>query len=303
MRHLRAPDLEIASIAARQGGVIAAGQLAGVGLSKYAIRNRVGTGRLHPLHRAVYAVGHPRVPAAGRRWAAVLAAGDGAVLSHGSAGDAWGLRKNSSPRMHVTLAAHNGRQRRAGVIIHRVATLDQDEVTRLDGLPITTPARTVLDLAAGGLRGRHLEQALDHAERVLKADWAAFDALLARHAGRPGAPALAATLARYVPGSIETFSVLEEIVLQLCDDFDLPRPLVNTVIEGKRRDFHWPRSRLVVEADSYAWHRSPSALNADRERDVRLQLAGFIALRFTYEQCTQGRRYVRESILRGLGAR
>jgi very-short-patch-repair endonuclease len=133
-------------------------------------------------------------------------------------------------------------------------------------------------------------------------DWSEVGLLLDRHAGRRGASALAATLARYKPGSVETLSALEEIVLELCDEFAIPRPRVNCVIEGKRRDFYWPHRRLVVEADSYAWHRSPSALNDDRERDVRLQLAGYLALRFTYEQCTRRRRYVRDSILRGLGA-
>jgi very-short-patch-repair endonuclease len=92
-------------------------------------------------------------------------------------------------------------------------------------------------------------------------------------------------------------------VLELCDEYALPRPQVNRVIEGTRRDFSWPEARLVVEADSYAWHRSPTALDDDRERDVRLTLAGYIVLRFTYEQCTKRREYVRESILRGLGAR
>jgi very-short-patch-repair endonuclease len=173
-------------------------------------------------------------------------------------------------------------------------------VTRLDGLPITTPARTLLDLAAGGLRGRRLESALDRAERQLRVDWAGVRNVVERHAGRPGAPALRDTLARYMPGTVDTFSVLEEIVLELCDDSGLPRPQVNRVIEGKRRDFSWPGTRLVVEADSYAWHRSPSAFNEDRERDVRLTLAGYVTLRFTYEQCTERRKYVRDSILRAL---
>ena len=89
---------------------------------------------------------------------------------------------------------------------------------------------------------------------------------------------------------------------ELCDDHDLPRPLVNTVIEGKVRDFYWPHRRLVVEADSYRWHRSPSALNDDRERDVQLTLAGYRFLRFTYEQVTQRPRYVIRAILAALGA-
>lgn len=187
-----------------------------------------------------------------------------------------------------------------GIIAHR-RSLFGDEVTELDGLPITTPARTLLDLAASGLRGRPLEAALDRAVEPLRVDFGEVHRLLERHVGRPGVPALAATLSRYVPGSIETLSVLEEIVLELCDEFALPRPQVNCLVEGKRRDFYWPGARLVVEADGFAYHRSPSALDDDRERYVWLTLAGYTVLRFTYAQCTKRRAYVRDSLLTALG--
>jgi hypothetical protein len=299
MRRQIDTDHAIAAIATRQAGVIARIQLLRLGLSPGAIDRRVRAGRLHPIHRGVYAVGHRSISTLGWRWAAVLACGDDAVLSNVSAGDGWGLVRSSTSTVHVTTGP-GGRGRHARVRIHRSATLAPDEITRLDGLPITTPARTLLDLAAGGLRGRPLEAALDHAERRLRVDWADVGRVVERHAGRPGTPALRDTLGRYVPGSVDTFSVLEEIVLELCDEYGLPRPNVNIIIEGKRRDLSWPGTRLVVEADSYTWHRSPSALNDDRERDVRLILAGFVPLRFTYEQCTERREYVREAILRGL---
>jgi very-short-patch-repair endonuclease len=95
---------------------------------------------------------------------------------------------------------------------------------------------------------------------------------------------------------------LEEIVVELCDAHGLPRPVENCVIEGKERDFYWPGRRLVVEADSFSFHRSPSALDDDRERDVTLTLAGYRALRFTWEQVTRRRRYVANAILRALVA-
>jgi very-short-patch-repair endonuclease len=107
-------------------------------------------------------------------------------------------------------------------------------------------------------------------------------------------------LSRYVVGAVDTRSELEELVLELCDAHGLPRPHVNSVIEGKVRDFHWPGSRLVVEADSYRWHRSPSALNDDRERDVELTLAGYRSLRFTWEQVTRRRDYVADALRRAL---
>jgi very-short-patch-repair endonuclease len=99
---------------------------------------------------------------------------------------------------------------------------------------------------------------------------------------------------------VDTRSELERLVDRLCNAHGLPQPLVNTVIEERVRDFHWPHRRLVVEADSFGWHSSPSALNDDRERDVELTLAGYHVLRFTYEHVTQRPRYVVDSILAAL---
>jgi hypothetical protein len=299
MRRELVTDRAIAAVAERQGGVVGRAQLLALGLSCSAIDRRVGVGRLHVLHRGVYSVGHRVVGEAGRRWAAVLACGSGAILSDASAAAAWDIRASASRTVHVTVGS-SGRARRPGIRLHRRGVLPPDEIARLDGLPITTPARTLLDLAASGLRGRPLEAALDCAELLRLLDFAELHHLLARYPGRPGSPALNAMLSRYVAGTVDTRSVLEELVLELCDAHGLPRPHVNCVIEGKVRDFHWPGSRLVVEADSYTWHRSPTALNDDRERDVVLLLAGYRSLRFTWEQVTKRRGYVADAILRAL---
>jgi Transcriptional regulator, AbiEi antitoxin/AbiEi antitoxin C-terminal domain/Protein of unknown function (DUF559) len=261
MRREPATDRAIAEIADRQGGVIARWQLIELGLGGAAIDHRVRAGRLHPLHRGVYAVGHRVVGVVGRRWAAVLACGDGAVLAGVSAAAAFGIRRSSSRTIHV-LVGRSGRKRRDGIRLHWQRTIPSDEVAELDGLPITTPPRTLLDLAAGGLRGRSLEAAVDSAERQRLLDFADLHALLARYPGRPGTPSLKAVLAR-----------------------------------------HWPHATLVVEADWYAWHRSPSALDDDRERDVELALAGYRTLRFTWHQVTERRTYVTAAILRALVAR
>jgi Protein of unknown function (DUF559) len=203
-----------------------------------------------------------------------------------------------APRGTSDVRARPGRSSQRGIRLHRRTEIPSDEVTELEGLPITTPARTLLDLAATGLRGRHLEAAVDAAERQRLLDFADLHELLARYPGRPGTPSLKAVLARYRGGDIR--SELEAIVAELCDAHGLPRPLENCVIEGKERDFYWPHARLVVEADSYAWHRSPSALDDDRERDVTLTLAGYRSLRFTWAQATQRRRYVSTAILRSI---
>jgi hypothetical protein len=301
MRGQTAPDHGIARVAARQGGVITHAQLRRVGLSPQAIERRIRTGGLQPLHRGVFAVGHPLTGVDGRRWAAVLALGEEAFLSHSSAADAFAIRVTSSGLIHVTVRGRRGRERRSGIRVHRPRALSDDEVTTRHGLPITTPARTILDLASTGLRDRSLEAALDEAERRKLLDFAELDRLLARYPRRRGTRSLKAQLARY-RGPADVRSRLERLAYELCDGNGLPRPLVNTVIEGKVRDFCWPHCRLVVEADSYRWHRSPSALNDDRERDVELTLAGFRTLRFTYEQVTRRPDYVVRALVAAFGA-
>ena len=174
------------------------------------------------------------------------------MLSHVSAADAWGIAHSDARTMHVTVPP-GGRARRPGIRIHRSRALVADEVTVLRGLPITTPARTLLDLSAAGIR--NLDTVLDLAERQHLIDFAELHALLARYPRRPGTHSLKAQLARY-RGPIDARSELERLVYKLCDAHGLPLPQVNCSIEGKVRDFYWPACRLVVEADSYGWHRS-----------------------------------------------
>jgi very-short-patch-repair endonuclease len=301
MRPQSAPRRALALRAARQGGVVSHEQLLRLGLSPEAIKRLVRGGRLIPLHRGVYAVGHPAVGVDGLRWAAVLALGDDAFVSHASAADALGIRASASRLMHVTVRGRGGRERRVGICVHRPRALPDDEVTTLRGLPITTPGRTLLDLAGTGLKGRALESALNQAELDVRLDFAELHKLLARYPRRPETRSLTAQLDRY-RAVADVRSHLERLVHELCDRHRLPRPLVNTVIEERVRDFYWPHRRLVVEADSYRWHRSPSALNDDRERDVELTLAGYTVLRFTYEQVTRRPRYVLRALRIALGA-
>ena len=295
MRGQLAPDLEIARRAAAQGGVISRDQLRGLGLSPAAIDRRAGAGALHRLHRGVYAVGHTALGPDGRRWAAVLACGDGACLGHASAAAAFDLLGGTGATMHVVVRGRTGRARRPDLRVHRPQSLADDEVTVLRGLPITTPPRTLLDLAAGGMHRRALARLVDRADLMRLLDFTELQRVLDRHAGRPGAPALTAVLTEYA-GSADVRSHLERLVLELCDSSGLPRPQVNVVIEGSVRDFSWPSRRVVVEADGYTWHRSPGALNADRERDVALTLAGWRVLRFTHAQVTRRRAYVTRAL-------
>jgi hypothetical protein len=288
-------DHAIAALAERQHGVVAHRQLLDLGLSTSAIGRRVAAGRLHRRYRGVYSVGHRLTGIEGAWWAAVLAYAPDGVLSHASAAAAYSLLR--SRELHIT--AGSGRKPRPGIAFHQRRSMPADEVTECDGLPITRPARTLLDLAANGLTRTRLELAVDRAERQRLLDFADLHVLLARYAGAPGTPSLKAVLAAY-SDPLDVRSELETLVLELCHAHGLPRPLVNCVIEGEVRDFCWPSRRLVVEADSYAWHRSPAALNADRERDVALTLAGWRVLRFTYAQVTRRREWVAQAILHAL---
>ena len=204
--------------------------------------------------------------------AAVLVAGVGAVLSHGTAAAAWDLRPPSGA-IHVTVPGNAGRKRRPGLRIHRSTTLGHDTTT-LRGIPVTNPLRTILDLATV-LEGRPLEHAVDLADQRHLIDFAELRQ-------RPFPRSLQAVLTRYAQAV--TRSELEERFLALCHDHRLPRPVSNAIVEGREVDFVWRDARLIVEVDGYRYHRSPSAFEDDRERDVTLSLAGWTVLRFTYAQ-------------------
>ena len=173
-------------------------------------------------------------------------------------------------------------------------------MTDLDGLPITTPERTLLDLAASGMNDRALERVVDQAERMRLVNFGKVGRLVERRRGAPGTRSLKAVLARYASAAVETRSVLEDLVIELCDEHRISRPAGNVVVEGWVRDFYWPHAGLVVEVDSYAYHRSPSAMADDRERDVSLTLAGIRSLRFTGEQLQRRRTWVVSAILTAL---
>jgi Transcriptional regulator, AbiEi antitoxin len=192
MRDQVATDHLIAALADRQHGYVAHGQLLELGLSSSGIGRRVHAGRLHRRYRGVYTVGHRRTGIEGEWWAVVLAFAPDGVLSHVSAGAAWEILRSSA--LHVTVS-RNGRARRPGVVVHHRRSAP-DEVTELNGLPITTPARTLLDLAASGLNRTRLEVAVDRAERTRLLDFADLHRLLARHAGAPGTPSLKAVWPR-----------------------------------------------------------------------------------------------------------
>jgi hypothetical protein len=274
----------MARLAERQHGVVARRQLLELGIGRRAIGNRLSAGRLHPIHRGVYAVGHRIIPARGRWMAAVLAGGPGAVLSHRSAGSLWGMLRSARTVADVT---NVGRHRpRAGVRLHR-SRLPSDEVTSVDEIPVTSPPRTLLDLAA--VLGAHaLERAMEQAEALRLTDSLRLDDVLMRYPRRPGTAALREILARGYAASTVTRSDLEDRFLAFLDARGLPRPQVNVGIEVRGRwmecDCVWRSHRLIVELDSRGFHGTGAAFERDRARDRALQASGWRVVRVTWRQ-------------------
>ena len=276
-----APDVLIARRAARQWGVVSLADLRAAGLSANAVAHRVRGGRLHPLHRAVYAVGHPAPPLEGRFLAAVLACGPSAVLSHVSAAALWDLVAWDGRRPEVTVAAARAHP---GVLVHRSARLDARDVTRHQGIPVTTPARTLIDVAAV-LDERALRRAVREAQARHKLTAAQIRAMLDRLGGRRGARALKRIVAT---GPAPTRSELEDVVLDLLLGGGFAHPDVNVplVVAGRRLvpDFRWPAARVIVEADGAAWHEGSVAREDDAERQALLERHGERVLRVTWRQ-------------------
>ena len=247
-------------------------------MSTQSIQRRVQAGRLHRLHPLVYAVGHRNVPREGRWLAAVLACGEGAVLSGPAAAALWALWRGAA-QVTVTIPTASPRNL-TGVTVHRCPTLQDSETTTRTHIPVTTVARTLLDLAAH--HPRRLERAVERAEQERLFDLHEVEAVLERHRGQPGTRRLARAIADHRPGPLYR-SDLERRFHALCDRHGLPRPVVNTTLRGYEVDFLWPEHGLVVEIDG-PHHATRSRLAADHERDAVLLTEGFQTLRFTEAQ-------------------
>jgi very-short-patch-repair endonuclease len=273
-------DIAVARIAARQHGVISVEQLYDVGIDKSAISRRVRLGRLHRIHRGVYAVGH-QAPSWHRRWmAAVLACGEGAVLSYGSAASLWGLLNPIEGPIHVSVPSTSGRKARRGIHIHRCPSLRTPSpaepspspsyprqaggrrgrllVTHRDNIPVTTVARTIEDLRASTVPGYLVRRAIRQAElKGMKLDGVETD---------------------------RTRSDLETAFLALFATYRISQPEVNPKVGRYEVDFLWREEHLVVEADTWTYHRGSVNFEDDHARDLDLRQQGYAVLRFTDRQ-------------------
>jgi len=271
-------DARIAAVAGAQHGQISAAQLLALGLTRRQIGARSAVGRLHRVYRGVYAVGVPVATAAGSWAAALLAVGGDAALSHRTAGAAHAI---AAPGRTIDVTTTRpGAKARTGITVHRTHALDPLDVAHHDGLRVTTPARTLLDLAAT-CTPRQLDRALNEARvRRIVTDHA-LEATLRRHPGRPGRPRLAAALA----GPF-TRSELERRFLALVKAHGLPEPETNRRRHGYELDALWPEHRVVVELDGRAAHATSTGHAADRHRSATLTALGYVVLRFTWWDVT-----------------
>jgi hypothetical protein len=275
----------LAVIAGRQHGIVARNQVQEVGLTDDTIDRWVRGGKLHRIHPGVYALGHDAITPRGRWMAAVLASGPQAVLSHRSATALWGIWGTGAGETHVTVPR---KIRSQHSIKRHFGALPVDEVTTLDGIPVTSAARAVLDLAAD--KGEAAaESALREIEYHGLYGPLSIPTLLKRHSHHRGATIVARCLERLKedPGG-RIRSPLEELFLPFLDAHHIPRPRLNpwlTVGEDRFQvDCFWPDALLVGELDGFQSHGTKRSFRADRKRDRQLVAASYRVVRITNSQ-------------------
>jgi very-short-patch-repair endonuclease len=268
----------IAALAAGQYGVVSRLQLLAIGVTPKMIRVRLEAGRLHVIHRGVYAVGHTRLCQEGRWLAAVLACGQGAVLSHRTAAALWGIRAYSGAIEVTARHAH----RRGRLLVVCRSSLEPSDCTVHRGIPCTTPERTLIDFATVA-QPHQIDRAVREAEFLRLVDFAELGRMLDER--KRGTDKLRIAIARVAESSAHTRSDLEDRFRVLILDADLPAPEYNATIELDKvtieADVAWRDEKVIVELDGWQSHGTRSQFVEDRARDRAAQTAGWIVLRFT----------------------
>jgi hypothetical protein len=268
----------LAALANRQHGVVSARQLSRqLGYSRAGIHRAVAAGRLHRLHRGVFAVGHTHISPQGHCLAAVLASGPGSLLSHVSAAWLWDLAKVSPLPVAVTTPFH--RRPRPPIRLHEARSLAAEDRAQREQIPVTSVSRTLLDLAAS-VRFDWLERMVERSEELGLFDLRAVEGLLVRTVGHHGHGRLRRAIALYKPTSF-TRSGLERRFLDLTIAAGLPQPRTNYVERGFELDCFWPEYRFAVELDVFETHGTRAAFERDRKRQEDLLLAGIAMTRVT----------------------
>jgi very-short-patch-repair endonuclease len=274
-------DHGIAWIAGRQLGLITTWQLQALGTSPGAISRRVGRGALHRVHRGVFLVGHAVCVPGARELAAVLACGDGAFVSHRSSAFLWGLADVAGEEVQVSVIGKSCAPR-PGVRVHRVRRLDARDRALRNGIPTTSPARALVDLAASADLDE-VERALAEAQAQGILSEGQLSDTLDRARNRAGVSVVRAIL-RHQAGPRLTRSEAERRLLALIRAANLPVPKTNARVAGFEVDFFWPEARLIVEVDGFAFHGRRKAFERDRRRDMALRDRAFEVIRVTWRQ-------------------
>jgi very-short-patch-repair endonuclease len=293
-------DAVLARFATRQDGIVTRPQLVCLGFDHHAIDRRLASGSLIALFRGVYAVGHRAVSERGWMRAALLAVGEDALLGHATAARSWILVPRLERPLHVTVQGRVPRSR-PGLRVHTVRALDPRDRRIHDDLPLTSPARTLLDLAAAEPPGV-LAGAVREARVRWNVDQSDLDAAIDRAGSRhPGIRRLRAAIDDRE--AAPTRSQLERAMLRLVDEAGLPRPVVNRIDGREIVDFTWPDQRVVVEVDGWHAHGDRRAFEDDRARDAARQARGDLVVRFTWRQVTGERVLVATRLAQTLAVR
>jgi very-short-patch-repair endonuclease len=269
-------DADAWRLARSQWSAVGHGQLLGLGFSRHAIDHRLGDGRLRLVHRGVYVVTRLPVTRHSLWIAAVLACGEGAVLSHASAASLWGIWP-AGRMIHVSTPTN---RRRPGIAVHR-RRLQTSDTTRHRSIPVTSLVCTLVDIAAGATPDE-LEGAVSEADRLGLIDHETLRAALDGYAGRTGLPKVRTTLDRRT--YVMTDTELERRFLPIARRAGLPLPLTQTYVNGFKVDFYWPDLSLVIETDGLTTHRTPAQQAADLIRDQTHAAAELVPLRFSRGQ-------------------
>lgn len=271
-------DKAIAALARKQHGYVTHLQLLAIGLGPGEIKYRIRTGGLIPVYAGVYAVGHVPLAPEARAHAAVLACGDGAVPSHGSAASLWKYAKHWTPSFEVIAPTD---RRRDGIKVHRTRTLTRRDITRQRGVPVTSPARTVFDMTPRFPTDPALRRFVNDARLTYTFHLSDLAELLARHPRHPATKRLEPFVnARGGP----TRSEFEDRFIAFARRYGLPEPVVNTRVLGYEVDALFPEHRLIVELDGAEFHLDRATFERDRDRDAELLAAGFPTVRITWER-------------------
>jgi very-short-patch-repair endonuclease/predicted transcriptional regulator of viral defense system len=268
------------AIARVQHGVITYSQLLAAGLSPDSVRHRVSSGWLQRVHHRIYLVGAVEPPLA-RPLAAVLALGDGALLCHYPAAVLWGLRPPLAREMHVMVARSVRGPK--GIQVHTVRALHPRDARSRHGVPTTSPARTLLDLATQ-VPQKELDRAVNEARVTKLVSDTSLNEQFSRYPHHRGRAALKRAL-QLEPAF--TRSKGERLLLAIVRKARLPNPVTNTELHGYEVDHLWREQRLIVEVDGWDGHSTRAAFEADRRRDADLQSRGYRVIRITWRQLTE----------------